>query len=127
MNIFIKIQASLRLIEAARQANRAHGKTGERYYVMPTSGTSGHLVIMDRANFRKLKRKHYINHKATQMNLEAECFYCTPYRNGTGELSPLAKSYKRASYYSWVDAVRKLRRNERRKKHQKRNGNGKVR
>ena len=103
-------------IEAVRQANKEHASTGNRYYVMPTSGTSGNLVIMDRANFRKLKQKHYISHKATQMNLEAECFYCTPYRNGMGELSPMAKSLKRESYYSWVAAVRQLRKAEKSKR-----------
>lgn len=50
------------------------------------------------------------------MNLEAECFYCTPYRNGMGELSPMAKSLKRESYYSWVAAVRQLRKAEKSKR-----------
>lgn len=116
LNIFAKIKASLQLIEAIRQANKEHASTGNRYYVMPTSGTSGSLIIMDRVNFRKLKQKHYISYKATQMNLEAECFYCTPYRNGMGELSPMAKSLKRESYYSWVAAVRQLRKAEKSKR-----------
>ncbi len=48
MNIFKKIRASLRLREAVRQADKAHRENGQRYYVMPTSGVSGQLVIMDR-------------------------------------------------------------------------------
>ena len=48
MNIFKKIKASLRLREAVRKADKAHSENGQRYYVMPTSGTSGQLVIMDR-------------------------------------------------------------------------------
>lgn len=115
LNIFVRMKAALRLIEAVRRANKAHESTGNRYYVMPTGGISGKLIIMDRFNFRKLKQKHYINRNATQMNLEAECFYCTPYSNGTGKLSPLAKSLKRDSYYSWVAAVRQLRKMEKAK------------
>lgn len=115
LNIFVKMKAALRLVEAVRRANKTHESTGNRYYVMPTSGTSGKLIIMDRYNFRKLKQKHYINRNATQMNLEAECFYCTPYNNGTGKLSPKAKSLKRESYYSWVAAVRQLRKMEKTK------------
>lgn len=51
MNIFKKIKATLRLNEAMRQADKAHNENGNRYYVMPTSGTSGQLIIMDRNNF----------------------------------------------------------------------------
>ena len=116
LNIFVKMKAALRLIEAVHRANKAHESTGNRYYVMPTSGTSGNLVIMDRYNFRKLKQKHYINRNATQMNLAAECFYCTPYSNGTGKLSALERSLKRESYYSWVAAVRQLRKHNKGKK-----------
>ena len=75
MNIFKKIRASLRLREAVRQADKAHRENGQRYYVMPTSGVSGQLVIMDRNNFRKLKQKHYINHNTFVRDLEFECFY----------------------------------------------------
>lgn len=115
LNIFVKIKAALRLREAIRKAEKAHTATGNRYYVMPASGTSGKLIIMDRYNFRKLKHKHYINYNAKQMDLFLECFYCTSYNNGTGVLSPEMKSLKRKSYYSWVAAIRQLRKNEKAK------------
>ena len=107
MNIFRKFRASLRLTEAVRQADKAHEETGERYYVMPTTGTSGQLVIMDRSNFRKLKQKGYIAHEATVANLEMECFYCTPYRNGEGELPDTIVSMKRKQYFKWLNSMRK--------------------
>lgn len=101
MNIFKRIRAALRLKEAVRQADNAHKKTGERYYVMP-NGNSGKLIIMDRYNFRKLKHKGYLSHKVIVRDLEIECFYCTPYRNGSGELSKSVIDLKRKQYISWV-------------------------
>lgn len=107
MNIFRRFRASLRLTEAVRQADEAHKETGERYYVMPTTGTSGQLLIMDRSNFRKLKQKGYITHDATVANLEMECFYCTPYRNGEGVLPTEIVSMKRKQYFKWLDSMKK--------------------
>lgn len=107
MNIFKKIQATLRLYEAVRQADKAHRESGKRYYVMPTSGTSGQLVIMDRSNFRKLKQKHYINYNTFVRDLEIWCFYCTPYNNGTGKLSSAVMVLKRKQYYLWLDSLKK--------------------
>ncbi len=101
MDILRKIRASLRLTEAVRQADKAHAETGERYYVMPASGKNGQLIIMDRYNFRKLKQKGYITRKAHVRDLERECFYCTPYRDGTGTIPPAVENLKRAQYYHW--------------------------
>lgn len=99
MNIFRKIRASLRLSEAIRKADKAHRETGERYYVMP-NGDNGNLIVMDRSNFRKLKQKGYVSRKAKVLNLEYECFYCTPYSNGTGALSTQVLKFKRKQYFS---------------------------
>lgn len=107
MNILKKIKASLRLCEAVRKADKAHSENGQRYYVMPTSGVSGQLVIMDRTNFRKLKQKRYVNHNTFVSDLERECFYCTPYRNGIGELHPDVVTLKRKQYYLWIDSLKK--------------------
>lgn len=116
LNIFQKLKATLRLREAINKADNAHNNSGERYYVMPTSGTSGDLIIMDRANFRKLKQKGYISRSIYTRDLERECFYCTPYRNGSGELHPDILSLKREQYFSWVAATIKARKNEKEKK-----------
>lgn len=117
MNIFKKFKASLRLREAVRKADKAHSDNGQRYYVMPTSGTSGQLVIMDRNNFRKLKQKHYINYNTFVRDLEVECFYCTPYRNGAGELSAEAVALKKKQYFSWLEAITKSKKNGQVRKH----------
>lgn len=117
MNIFKKFKASLRLREAVRQADKAHSENRQRYYVMPTSGTSGQLVIMDRNNFRKLKQKHYIKYGTFVRDLEVECFYCTPYRNGMGALSPKDIALKKKQYYSWLEAISKSKKNGTVRKH----------
>ena len=100
MNIFKKIRAALRYNEAVRQADKEHRETGERYYVMPNG--NGKLIIMDRSNFRRLKHKHYISHKCSVRDLESECFYCTPYRNGKGELSKEVRYLKRQQCINFV-------------------------
>lgn len=108
-----KFKASLRLREAVRKADKAHSENGQRYYVMPTSGTSGQLVIMDRENFRKLKQKGYINRNTFVNNLKQECFYCTPYRNGMGALSPEVIAIKRKNYINWLYSVEQLKKQKR--------------
>lgn len=91
--------------EAIRKADQAHASDGNRYYVMPSA--EGKLLIVDRENFRILKSKHYISHQAKVKDLERECFYCTPYHNGTGELPPLLIAIKRKQYLDWYQATRK--------------------
>lgn len=101
MNIFQKLKATLRLREAVKKAEKAHVQTGERFYVMPLSGSDGKLIIMDRFNFRKLKQKGYITYDAHVLDLEKECFYFTAYRNGTCGIVPEVESFKRKQYYRW--------------------------
>ena len=84
MNVFKKLRAYLRYREAVRKADEAHEKNGERFYVMP--GVKNTILIMDRYNFRKLKHKGYISHKASVTDLEKECFYATPYKNGSAKM-----------------------------------------
>lgn len=104
MNIFQKLKASLRLREAVRKADEAHQETGERYYVMPASADGCKLIVMDRFNFRKLKQKGYITRNAYVADLERECFYFTPYRNGSCAISPEVANIKRNQYFSWYSA-----------------------
>ena len=113
MNIFKRFRAVLRIKEAARQADKAHKETGERYYVMP-NGNSGKLIIMDRFNFRKLKQKRYMSPKVFVDDLERECFYCTPYRNGDGALPKEVVKMKCRQYMEFVA-----------KNSKRKNGNGK--
>lgn len=113
-NPFLQFADYLRYREAVKRADKAHEETGERYYVMPVNITkdavSGKpkLIIMDRANFRKLKQKHYISQSATQRDMLYECFYCTPYRDGHGYLDAKGRRIKLFLYFSYCKATRKL-------------------
>lgn len=80
MNIFKKFKAYLRFREAMRQADKAYTETNQRHYVLPSP--DGMLIIMNRKNFRGLRRKGYINEQAGVLGLENGCIYCTPYGNG---------------------------------------------
>jgi hypothetical protein len=114
LNAFQMLRSYLRLREAIKKADKAHAKDGERYYVMPAA-KSNNLIIMDRFNFRKLKQKGYITPKAHVRDLVAECFYCTPYRNGDGKMPVSIRKLKVKSYFCWVEAQRKLAKAKRRK------------
>lgn len=97
--------------EATRKADKAHADDGKRYYVLPSA--EGKLLIMDRENFRILKHKHYINSSARVQDLVNECFYCTPYRNGDGALSPEQLNIKRQQYRSWRKAFHRIKKAKR--------------
>lgn len=100
MNIFLRIFATLRLNFAISKADTAFATTGERHYVMPVQG-SRKLVLVDRRNFRILRRKGYINSKATVTDMISECFYHTPYRDGSGIIPPSIAAAKRQAYLRW--------------------------
>lgn len=120
MNIFQKLKATLRLREAVKKAEEAHSKTGERFYVMPLSGSDGKLIIMDRFNFRKLKQKGYITYDAHVLDLEKECFYFTAYRNGTSGIVPEVENLKRRQYYRWyAQCIKNRKKGKRNEVHDK--------
>ena len=98
----------LRYREAVRKADEAHAKTGERYYVMPTEDRKK-LLVIDRANFRKMRHKGYINKQAVVRDLISEAFYFTPYRNGNGYLNEEGRKFKLKLYFSYCEAKRELK------------------
>ena len=105
---------SLRLREAIKMADNAHRTTGQRYYVMPQHGSGGKkLIVMDRTNFRRLKMKRYIHHRAHVADLVRECFYCTSYRDGNQYLAPDDRKKKVVQYFDWVESDRKAVKNSR--------------
>lgn len=100
MNIFKKIKAEIVYSLAVRKADNAHSENGERYYVMPSE--DGRLVVVDRRNFRVLKRKNYIPKDASVADMQRECFYCTPpYRNGKGEMPADIIALKHSAFLDW--------------------------
>lgn len=127
MNIFQQFFAYLRLREAVRKADEAYKQTGKRHYVMPSFGGDRKLLIMDRSNFRILKRKGYIPDKALVHDLMLESFYFTPHRDGSGWLSEKDRRKKVRQYFSWYAAETKAAQErkkmvKKRKKEEKKNG-----
>lgn len=108
MNIFQKIKAFITLEKAIKEADELFAQTKERQYVIPID-TRGKvkLLIVNRKNFRKLKQKGYISYKAKIIDVDRECFYHTPYKNGGGKLHDVIKKRKRENYYKWYDFVLK--------------------
>ena len=102
MNIFQQFFAYLRLREAVRKADEAYSRTGKRHYVLP--GTNRQLIVMDRKNFRILKRKGYISQKAIAHDAMMESFYFTPHADGSGRLSESGRRHKVQRYFSWYAA-----------------------
>lgn len=98
--MFKRIKYYLMLRKAIMMADAAHEQDGHRYYVMPTQ--DGKLAVMDRTNFRILKRKGYINRTATVTGLLNECFYHTAYANGNGKMPDDVRKDKRRVFWLWV-------------------------
>lgn len=94
----------LKLREAVKTAEQQYAKNPDRYYVIPS--TDGKLLIMDRKNFRRLKRKHYISNNVTLNDLRRECFYYTPYANGTEAITPEERKERAEAYYAWCNFSR---------------------
>ncbi len=99
MNIFKRFFAYLRLREAVRKADEAFRLTGRRHYVLPGQGRT--LIVMDRKNFRILRRKGYIPKEAAIIDATLESFYFTPHADGSGRLSPSARPPNVQQYFSW--------------------------
>lgn len=99
MNIFKKIKAEIVYSLAVRKADNAHSENGERYYVMPSE--DGRLVVVDRRNFRVLKRKNYIPKDASVADMQRECFYCTPIGMFKGEMPADIIALKHSAFLDW--------------------------
>jgi len=107
MKFIRRLKAALMLREAIRKADDAHAAGGGRFYVLGT--TDGKLIVTDKKNFRGLKRKGYIDRNATTQDALNECFYFTPFKDGSGYITPEILAIKRKQYLSWCDAIHELK------------------
>lgn len=105
----------LKLRKAIITADELHAKDSDRYYVMP--GSDGKLIIMDRKNFKRLKRKGYINKNARLYDLRRECFYHTPYPDGSDIMPAYVRKDRAEAYYQWAATQRII--NRQKKQHGK--------
>lgn len=112
INWYRYLRDYLRLRNAIQTADEQHAKDGDCYFVMPS--TDGTLLIMDRKNFKGLKRKHYIGQNVTLNDLKRECFYRTSYAGGRDPLSADDRQAKANSYYAWASFQHKIKKNKKR-------------
>lgn len=103
---YYRMKDYLRYRRAVQMADDAHDKDGDRYYVMPTM--EGKLMVMDRKNFRNLKRKGYIHKDATMQNAIEECFYYTPKLSNMEPITPHIQQQKFNEYQQWCKAMRMI-------------------
>lgn len=96
---FVLQWASMRLRYAVRLAERAHRKSGERYYVMPDH--RDRLIVMRRSGMRRLRRYGYMDSHVRMRDVMRECFYCTADRGGVS-LPPEVVVAKREMYLRYV-------------------------
>lgn len=120
MNILQNFKARLQLRDAIKKADEAHQKTGERFYVLPLSQDRAKLVIMDRHNFRLMKRKRYIGRDVFVKDLERECFYFTPYCNGSCSINSELARLKLRQYLDWYAYCIKKSKSKNNEVHEKR-------
>lgn len=106
MKIIRIFLAKLQLREAVKKADNAYLKDNHRYFVMPTAGLDGKLIVLDRNNFRELKRKGYINKNTSVKDLIRESFYYTPNSGGNDALPDFGKRVKAKSFFNWKEAIR---------------------
>lgn len=101
---FKRINSYIKYEKAVRMADESFAMTGERSYIIKGVGKTGkhQLLIVDRKNFRILKRKGYINHSYRIADVERNCFYCTPYLTGQGTMSEDAKALGKERAINWM-------------------------
>lgn len=102
MKIVIKLKAKIAFIKAVRLAEDSHAKDGDRYYILPSG--DGKLVVVDKMNFKRLRRKHYIGKNYTPSRLVDECFYYTANYHEGGMCDETRRKMMK-SYVKWISEL----------------------
>lgn len=75
MNIYRKIKALLTFNYAINKANDAAKRSNRKYYALFSK--TGEVLVLSRKDFRRLRRKGYLNENATMEDLKWRAFYST--------------------------------------------------
>lgn len=110
LNLIRKFKSYLIYREAVAKAETLHSETGDRQFVIPSP--DGSLIIVDRRNFRLLKRKGYIEKDVRISDLIISSFYYTSDRSGRYPIPEHEIEIRKQKFYLW----RKRTRKENRKK-----------
>lgn len=117
MKLFQKIRSLKSRIQfnmAKRQAEEQHARTNERFYVIPSE--KGKLVIMDRKNFRMLKRKKYFSQQMSTTNLMLQSYYYTPDRAGKNGMTPESVKARKEAFSLWKEKLYRQRKRDKKKR-----------
>ena len=99
---YMLLRARIAYDRAVFKAEESLANTGQRTYVIKArSSGKKQFMLVDRSNFRKLKKLGHINRRATIKSLENYCFYCTSYANGTDEMPADIVTMKRKQALRW--------------------------
>ncbi len=116
MNFIRKFVAYMQLRQAIKKADNAHLQDHDRYFVI----AGGHsekgrplLIVLDRRNFKLLKKHKYILRGAKVKDLIRESFYFTPCMTGYGGVDEKGRKVKLQQYYAWYNAEIKKYKQER--------------
>lgn len=82
--------------KAVNEADKAHKKLKERIYVVSSWGDISHLVVLNRGQFRKMKRA--LNAKGNISDLIEGAWYFTADRADKGGMSAKDKEVRRLAF-----------------------------
>lgn len=116
MKLFQKIRNLRSRIQydiAVKKAENEHEKNKSRYYVIPAE--SGKLIVLDRQNFRLLKKKKYFSNNISTTNLLYQSYYYTADRSGKGEMPKNRMLGKKKDFVLWKEKMYRKRKRDRKK------------
>lgn len=90
----------LSLNNAIDKAEELYNKHQERFYVMPIGRR---LIVVNRSQFRQIKRNNFIDNKATTIDALRESFYFTPDKGGNSPMNKAILKKKKIMYIKYLD------------------------
>lgn len=103
-NFFYRFIDGRRLDKAIREADMAHKKYHERYYVM--SDEDLNVFWLNKQMFRELRASGYIHTSMFMRDLQERSWYFTAHGNGTGSMSDKDRRVRRAAYFRYCQICR---------------------
>lgn len=85
-----------KLKKACKEANSKFKHYGDRFYVL--GNTDRKLYVLNKRMFKAMRADGYIHGDMFVRDMEEQCFYHTPYRNGHGQLTPEKRKKKLQAY-----------------------------
>ena len=100
VNLIKRIKSELQFKKAVDEAEKAHEKNGGRFYVLPNK--NGKLLVLDRTNFRILKRKGYIKSNYNMNDVKRISFYYTSGQINDNMISDEEAALRKSFFLSWA-------------------------